>query len=39
MNFEWGADTVLKIKFNPSDLNLLAGTGIDRSVALYDMRG
>ena len=39
LDFEWGADTVLKVKFNPSDTNLLAGTGIDRTIALYDIRG
>jgi WD repeat and SOF domain-containing protein 1 len=37
--FEWGSDSILKVKFNPSDVNLLAGTGIDRSIVLYDIRG
>jgi len=32
-------DTVIKVKYNPSQHNLLAGTGIDRSVVLYDVRG
>lgn len=39
LKFEWGADTVLKVKFNPSDTHLLAGTGIDSSLVLYDTRG
>lgn len=38
-NFEWGADSVLKVKFNPSETNLIASTGIDRSIVLYDLRG
>ncbi|KAL4477426.1 hypothetical protein ABPG74_002576 [Tetrahymena malaccensis] len=38
-SFEWGIDTVLKVKYNPSQFNLIAGTGIDRSVVLYDTRG
>ena len=37
--FEWGADSILKVKFNPSEVNLIASTGIDRSVVLYDLRG
>ena len=37
--FEWGADSVLKVRFNPSEVNLIASTGIDRSVVLYDLRG
>lgn len=37
--FEWGADSILQIKYNPSEHNLLAGTGIDCSIALYDLRG
>lgn len=37
--FEWGADSVLNVKFNPSEANLIASTGIDRSIVLYDLRG
>jgi len=37
--FEWGADSILKVRFNPSETNLIAATGIDRSVVLYDLRG
>lgn len=36
---EWNVDTILKIKYNPSEPNILCGTGIDRSVILYDLRG
>jgi WD repeat and SOF domain-containing protein 1 len=37
--FEWGVDTVTKIKFNPSQVNLLASCALDRSICLYDIRG
>jgi WD repeat and SOF domain-containing protein 1 len=37
--FEWGVDTVTKIKFNPSESNLIATVAMDRSVCLYDIRG
>ena len=37
--FEWGVDTVTKVKFNPSQVNLLASVGMDRSICLYDIRG
>lgn len=30
---------MLKIKFNPSDINLIGGIGIDRTIVLYDIRG
>lgn len=35
---EWGADSVLTCKYNPSEAHLLASTGIDRSVMIYDLR-
>lgn len=37
--FEWGADTILKVKYNYSEENLIASTGIDRSLVIYDLRG
>jgi len=37
--FNWGVDTVQKIRFNPIETNLLAATASDRSVILYDCRG
>lgn len=36
---EWNLDTILKVKYNPSDSNILCATCIDRSVILYDLRG
>lgn len=38
-SFEWGVDTVTKVKFNPSESNLIASVAMDRSVCLYDIRG
>jgi WD repeat and SOF domain-containing protein 1 len=32
-------DTVSKVKFNPTETNLLAGVCQDRSMILYDLRG
>lgn len=37
--FEWGVDTVTKLKFNPSQQNLLAAVCMDRSICFYDIRG
>ena len=37
-SYEWGADSVTSVKFNPSEVGLLASTGADRSIVLYDMR-
>ena len=39
--FNWGGaiDTITKIKFNPSESNLIAATCMDRSICLYDIRG
>ncbi|WCJ30839.1 DDB1- and CUL4-associated factor 13 [Euphorbia peplus] len=36
--FEWGTETVISVRFNPGDPNLLATSGSDRSIALYDLR-
>ena len=36
---EWNVDSILKVKYNPSDSNMLCGTCTDRSVILYDLRG
>eukprot|EP00607_Mallomonas_marina_P010218 CAMPEP_0182421404 /NCGR_PEP_ID=MMETSP1167-20130531/6782_1 /TAXON_ID=2988 /ORGANISM="Mallomonas Sp, Strain CCMP3275" /LENGTH=329 /DNA_ID=CAMNT_0024598511 /DNA_START=86 /DNA_END=1072 /DNA_ORIENTATION=+ len=35
---KWGADSVLSVKFNPAEACLLASTGTDRGVCLYDLR-
>ena len=37
--FEWGIDTITKLKFNPSEANLIASVAMDRSICLYDIRG
>ncbi|CAM6094942.1 unnamed protein product [Calypogeia fissa] len=36
--FSWGADTVVSVRFNPSEPDILASTASDRSIALYDLR-
>ena len=37
--FSWGADAMKKIRWNPAQTNILAGTGgSDRTVVLYDAR-
>ena len=36
--FSWGADTIKSVKFNPAESNLLASTGSDRNICLYDVR-
>jgi len=36
--YNWGADTVTSVKFNPSEHDLISATGIDRSIMLYDLR-
>jgi len=37
-SYEWGADSVTTVRYNPAEPSLLASTGADRSVALYDVR-
>lgn len=36
--YKWGCDSILSVKFNPAESCLLASTGSDRSVSLYDLR-
>eukprot|EP00246_Nothoceros_aenigmaticus_P003399 TRINITY_DN14548_c0_g1_i1.p1 TRINITY_DN14548_c0_g1~~TRINITY_DN14548_c0_g1_i1.p1 ORF type:complete len:453 (-),score=56.93 TRINITY_DN14548_c0_g1_i1:44-1402(-) len=36
--FSWGADSVISVRFNPSEHEVFATTASDRSVALYDLR-
>ena len=36
--FQWGSDTVVSVRFNPAEPDLLASTASDRSLALYDLR-
>jgi WD repeat and SOF domain-containing protein 1 len=35
----WEVDTVTKLKFNPSETNILAAVCADRSICFYDLRG
>jgi WD40 repeat protein len=37
-SFSWGADSVTCLRWNPAEHGLLASTGADRSVCLYDVR-
>ena len=37
--FEWGTDTIIKAKFNPSEHNLICATALDRSIQIFDIRG
>lgn len=37
-SYRWGADSVLCVRYNPAEAALLASTGNDRSVCLYDLR-
>jgi WD repeat and SOF domain-containing protein 1 len=36
--FSWGADTITSVRFNPAEASLLASTGSDRNITLYDIR-
>ena len=38
-SFTWGVDSITSVRFNPIDTDILATTGSDRTVALYDCRG
>ncbi|KAJ1924784.1 Protein sof1 [Tieghemiomyces parasiticus] len=35
---EWGADTINTVRFNPTEVDVLASCGTDRTVILYDVR-
>eukprot|EP01034_Spumella_vulgaris_P040678 gene40678-50330_t len=37
-SYKWGADSILSVKFNPAEACLVASTGNDRGVVLYDLR-
>jgi WD repeat and SOF domain-containing protein 1 len=37
-SFEWGADSVNTLKFNLVQTNVMASTGSDRNIILYDVR-
>ena len=36
--FKWGADSITSVEYNPAETDLIAATGTDRSIALYDSR-
>ncbi|KAF7805968.1 DDB1- and CUL4-associated factor 13 [Senna tora] len=36
--FEWGSDSVISVRFNPGEPNILATSASDRSITLYDLR-
>lgn len=36
--FKWGHDTLNHIKFNITETSILAACGVDRSIALFDLR-
>ncbi|SCV99583.1 LAFE_0A06392g1_1 [Lachancea fermentati] len=37
-NLSWGADNVTSVKFNQNETDILASTGSDNSIVLYDLR-
>ncbi|CCG23514.1 Sof1 protein [Candida orthopsilosis Co 90-125] len=37
-NLSWGADNVNTVKFNQTETNIIASTGSDNSIVLYDIR-
>lgn len=37
-NLSWGADNVSHVKFNQNECDVLASTGSDNSIVLYDLR-
>lgn len=36
--WEWGVDTIAKVRFNQVESNLIASVGLDRSIVVYDTR-
>lgn len=37
-NLSWGADNIVSVKFNQSEVDILASSGSDNSIVLYDLR-
>ncbi|XP_031383600.1 DDB1- and CUL4-associated factor 13 [Punica granatum] len=37
-SFEWGTDSIISVKFNPGEPDILATSASDRSVTIYDLR-
>ena len=37
-SFSWGAETITAVKMNPTERDILASCGTDRTIAIYDLR-
>ena len=37
--YDWGMDSIHKLKWNPSETNIILSSASDRSICLYDIRG
>ncbi|CCF60166.1 hypothetical protein KAFR_0J00980 [Kazachstania africana CBS 2517] len=37
-NLSWGADNITSVKFNQNEVDILASTGSDNAIVLYDLR-
>lgn len=37
-SFAWGCDSIITVKFNPVETDILVSTAVDRNVVLYDIR-
>ncbi|PVU93911.1 hypothetical protein BB561_002950 [Smittium simulii] len=37
-NLSWGSDTIRTVKLNQTEVNILATSGTDRNIILYDLR-
>ncbi|DBB14873.1 hypothetical protein WJX82_005088 [Trebouxia sp. C0006] len=37
-SFTWGADSIMSVRFNPAEADVMATAGSDRGIALYDLR-
>ncbi|KAI9361252.1 WD40-repeat-containing domain protein [Zopfochytrium polystomum] len=38
MSLSWGAETITSVKFNQTETNVIASSGSDRTITLYDIR-
>ncbi|ODQ64714.1 WD40 repeat-like protein [Nadsonia fulvescens var. elongata DSM 6958] len=38
LNLSWGADNINNVKFNQTETSMVASTGSDRSIIIYDIR-
>ncbi|CAH2077684.1 unnamed protein product [Thlaspi arvense] len=37
-SYQWGTDTVISVRFNPGEPDILAASAGDRSITIYDLR-